>query len=115
MRHLFALAVALAATVPSAGCAAQPATTSTPPPSLTPAPTVSEQAKAQADQLLGAATSERQAGHLAAALNLAAQALAKWPGYADARSFLADIGPRATATARAVGTAAPVSPATLSP
>ena len=65
-------------------------------------------------RLLGAAGSMREAGQPAIAAELANQALQKWPGYDEARSFLNEVAPQATAQARSA--AATVSPAlVLSP
>ena len=60
-----------------------------------------EQAKAEAVGLLGEAVSLRQAGQLGAAVDQARQALARWPDYADARSFLGEVEPQAAAQATA--------------
>jgi hypothetical protein len=61
------------------------------------------QARAAAVDLLGQATSLRQAGQLRAAVDLARQALARWPDYDDAKRFLSEVEPlaaQATAQAR---------------
>ncbi len=65
-----------------------------------PTPDVPDEAKAEAVDLLGAATYKRQEGELGLALELTRQALGKWPGYADAQSFQATVVPEATAAAR---------------
>jgi hypothetical protein len=44
--------------------------------------------------------SKREEGDLGIALELARQAQGLWPAYADARSFLAEVQPQATAAAR---------------
>jgi hypothetical protein len=59
------------------------------------------QSQSRAVELLGAAVSERGAGKLGIALELARQAQGTWPEYGDARRFLADVAPRATATQQA--------------
>jgi hypothetical protein len=60
-----------------------------------------EQAKAEAVGMLGEAVSLRQAGQLGAAVDRARQALARWPDYADAKSFLSETEPQAAAQATA--------------
>jgi pyruvate/2-oxoglutarate dehydrogenase complex dihydrolipoamide acyltransferase (E2) component len=81
--------------------AASQSATATP----SPAPATSEQAKAEAVELLGAAGSQRQQGQLGLSLELARQALGKWPDYREAQSFLAELAPQATAQAQAAATA----------
>jgi hypothetical protein len=44
--------------------------------------------------------SQREAGELGLALELARQAQAKWPDYSDAKTFLAQVQPQATAAAQ---------------
>lgn len=63
----------------------------------TPDAEVSDEAKGQAMDLLGAAGAERDAGHLEAAADLAKQALDTWPEYADAQAFARDMRAQATA------------------
>lgn len=61
---------------------------------------VSEDSKAEAVELLAQAIYKREEGQLGIALDLTKQALAKWPTYEDARTFLAEVAPQATAAAR---------------
>ena len=65
-----------------------------------PMPDVPEATKAEAVDLLGAAAYQRQAGELGLALELGGQALGKWPDYDEARAFLAEVSPQATASAQ---------------
>jgi hypothetical protein len=51
----------------------------------------SEDAKAEAVRLLGAAGSARAAGDLGIAWELGRQAVAKWPAYTEAQQFVADV------------------------
>jgi hypothetical protein len=59
-----------------------------------------EQARADAAALLGAAVTWREHGQPARAIELAQQALEKWPDYPEARHFLAEVSAQATAEAR---------------
>jgi hypothetical protein len=91
-----------------AGAGRQPVTSPASPPAAAPvqqgqsgsALAVSDQAKAEAVELLGAAVSQRQAGDLGLALELGRQALGKWPDYPEAKAFMAEVAPQATAAAR---------------
>ena len=70
---------------------------------------LSQQARAEAVDLLGQAVSQREGGNLGLAIELGRQAQGKWSDYPDARSFLAEVQPLATAAAaeaRAQATAA---------
>src|SRR3954471_12737669 len=64
-------------------------------------PVVSEQAQAEAMALLGAATQQRAAGQLDAALELSGQSLGKWPQYDAAQRFVLTVVPQATAVQQA--------------
>lgn len=93
---------------PAATTAPRP-TSFVPLPTAVPTPAVSEQAKAEAVELLGAAASQREAGQFGLALELANQAVGKWPQYPEAKAFLGQVQPQATAaqgTAVAQATAA---------
>lgn len=63
-------------------------------------PAVSDQAKAEAAALLGAAERQRAAGQLGPALALSEQALGKWPQYDAAQRFVLTAVPQATAVAQ---------------
>jgi hypothetical protein len=64
-------------------------------------PVVSEQAQAEAVALLGAASQQRAAGQLGAALASSDQALGKWPQYDAAQRFVLTVVPQATAVQQA--------------
>ena len=64
--------------------------------------TVSNEVKAEAVALLGSAIYKVEEGNLALAIEQAKQAQEKWPAYPDAANFIADVTPKATATAAAV-------------
>jgi hypothetical protein len=78
---------AAAVPAPAAAGPAAPAAA----PAAPAAPAVPEPAKAEAVDLLGAAIAERQAGKLGIAWELGRQALAQWPDYADAKTFVAEV------------------------
>jgi hypothetical protein len=82
------------------GCAAWAAQLPPPPP-----PFVSDEAKAEAVGLLGAATAMEQDGQLGLALDLARQAQAKDPTNPEAGAFLKTVAPQATAAAKAAAQA----------
>jgi hypothetical protein len=63
----------------------------------TPTPVVSDQAKAEAVDLLALAVQQRAEGQLGAALELSDRSLGKWPQYDTAQRFVATVGPQATA------------------
>jgi hypothetical protein len=63
-------------------------------------PAVSDQAKAEAAALLGAAVQQRAEGQLGPALALSDQALGKWPQYDAAQRFVLTAVPQATAVAQ---------------
>jgi hypothetical protein len=63
----------------------------------TPTPAVSDQAKAEAVDLLALAAQQRAEGQFGAALELSDQSLGKWPQYDAAQRFVATVVPQATA------------------
>ena len=63
----------------------------------TPTPAVSDQAKAEAVDLLALAAQQRAGGQLGAALELSDQSLGKWPQYDAAQRFVLTVVPQATA------------------
>ena len=65
----------------------------------TPTPQVSEQARAEAVDLLSLAVARRTEGQLGAALELSDQALGKWPQYDPAQRFVLTVVPLSTAVA----------------
>jgi len=77
----------------------------------TPTPAVTDQAKAEAVDLLALAVQKRAEGQFGAALALSDQAIGKWPQYDAAQRFVSTAVPQATAVelgiqARATATAA---------
>lgn len=81
---------------------AAPAPTAIPSPVPSPTPGVSDEAKANAAGLLADAEAARQQGNLDLASSLARQALVDWPDDAEARQFLTNLAPEATAAAATV-------------
>ena len=99
-----------AGNLPAARLHGQAQSVATAAPRVTPTP-VSDQARQEAVALLGSATYRVEEGKLGEAIELAKQAQARWPDYAEARTFLDEIVPKATTTAavaRAQATAAAV-------
>jgi hypothetical protein len=90
------LVIAVAAVALLGGCVVWAAQLPPPPP-----PFVSDDAKAEAVGLLGAATAMEQDGQLGLALDLARQAQAKDPTNPEAGAFLKTVAPQATAAAKA--------------
>jgi hypothetical protein len=65
-----------------------------------PTPTITDAVKAEAVGILNGAVQQRADGQIAAALELADQALNKWPQYDAAQRFLLTVIPQATAAAQ---------------
>lgn len=69
-------------------------------PRPTATPTVAEETKAKAVELLGAAAHQKEVGQLGLALELTSQSIAAWKDYPDAKTFQAELIPQATAQAK---------------